>query len=202
MKFAAALVPYVAVLLGMNIMGSAWSTILLYHAGILLFLVIGKRCSRWKTVFRGNTPLLIPSIVVCALAAPVVYFMWPFFESPKTELAEWMSMYGLTGIGWTLLIPYFSIVHPVLEEMHWREIAPDTVRGLCWQDFMFAGYHMLVLYKLIYWPWLFLVFGILVCSSFFWRWAADRFGGYLLPVLTHAAADAGVVVGVILLLNT
>jgi membrane protease YdiL (CAAX protease family) len=201
MKLAAALVPYVAVLLGMKVLGSAWSAILLYHAGIFLFLVFGKRCRVWKTVFRGNTPILVPAVILCSMAAPVVYFLWPWFGSPDIPIAQWLAKYGLTGISWTLLIPYFSIIHPILEEVHWRGMAPEQVKGSCWQDFLFAGYHVLVLYELVYWPWLFLVFGVLVGSSFFWRWAADRFGGYLLPVVSHVAADAGVLVGVIFLLR-
>ncbi|MDF7825857.1 hypothetical protein P4B35_17640 [Pontiellaceae bacterium B12227] len=201
MKLWAALIPYFAVLLGMKTFHNAWVTILLYHAGILLFLFWRKPSDGWKTVWGGlRTPLLIPGAVVCAMAAPVIYFMWPFFQSSENILPEWLAKYGLTGWSWFLLIPYFSIIHPVLEEIHWRGIAPDRVKGLCWQDLLFAGYHVLVLHELLFWPWLFLVFGVLAGSSFFWRWAADKFGGYGLPVLTHAAADAGVVVGVCFLL--
>lgn len=201
MKLAAALVPYIAVLLGMKVLGSAWSAILLYHAGIFLFLHFQQPAFSWKKVWRGNTPILIPAVLVCALAAPVVYFMWPWFGSPEMGIPEWLAKYSLTGLQWLLLIPYFSIVHPVLEEIHWRGLAPERVKGLCRQDLLFAGYHVLVLHELVYWPWLFLVFGVLAGSSFFWRWAADRFGGYLLPVLSHAAADAGVLIGVLFLLK-
>ena len=195
MKPLAALVPYIAVLLGMKLLHNAWVTILLYHAGILLFLGLRRPSNLWKRVKGGlKTPLLFPSIGICAMAAPVVYFMWPWFAASETNLPEWLAVYGLTGAAWLLLIPYFSIVHPVLEEIHWRGIAPEIVRGFCWQDFLFAGYHVLVLHELIFWPWLIMIFVILAGSSFFWRWAADRFGGYGLPVLTHAAADTGVIV--------
>lgn len=202
MKLLAALVPYLAVLLGMKMLHNAWATILLYHAGILLFLFLRKPSNLWKIVWGGlKTPLLYPSIGMCALAAPVVFLMWPWFAASENILPEWMAFYGLTGMAWLLFIPYFSIVHPVLEEIHWRGIAPETLRGFCWQDFLFAGYHVLVLYELIFWPWLILVFSILVGSSFFWRWAANKFGGYGLPILTHATADAGVLVGVLFLLK-
>lgn len=202
MKLIAALVPYLAVLLGMNVLNSAWTAILLYHAGILIFLAIRKPSNLWKTLWGGlKTPFLFPAIGTCALAAPVVYFLWPWFAASESILQEWLPKYGLIGWKWLLLIPYFSIVHPVLEEIHWRGIAPETVRGFCWQDFLFAGYHVLVLHELVFWPWLILIFAVLSGSSFFWRWAADRFGGYGLPVLTHAAADAGVLIGVLFLLK-
>lgn len=151
---------------------------------------------------RGGykTPLLIPGIVVCAMAAPVVYFMWPWFAASDGILPEWMARYSLTGWMWLLLIPYFSIIHPVLEEIHWRGITPKEGAGLSRYDFLFAGYHILVLFQLIHWPWLFLVFGVLAGSSCFWRWAADRFGGYALPILTHAVADGAVIIAVHFLL--
>lgn len=191
-----------AVLVGLYLFRSAWTAVLLYHAGIVAFLLMRRRPNVWKRAWAGmRTPLLIPSVLVCAFAAPIVYFMWPWFAASETVLPEWMARYGLTGLSWLLLVPYFSIVHPVLEEIHWRGLAPEGFVWLCWQDLLFAGYHVLVLFQLIHWPWLFLVFGVLVGSSVFWRWAADRFGGYGLPILTHAAADAGVVVAVGFLLQ-
>lgn len=198
----AALVPYAAVLIGMYAFRSAWLSVLLYHLGVIAFMMIRRPSNPWKTLWAGTgNPLILPAVVVCALAAPVVYFMWPLFQPSETVLPEWMARFGLTGMAWLLFIPYFSIAHPILEEIHWRRLAPVRFVGLCWQDLLFAGYHIVVLCQLIYWPWLFLVFGILTGSSVFWRWAAARFGGYGLPVLTHAAADAGVVIAVHFLLK-
>jgi hypothetical protein len=146
-----------------------------------------------------KSPLLVPGMLACGFSAPIVYFMWPWFAS--ASLPEWLAHYGLAGVSWWLLVPYFSLVHPMVEEMHWRSLAPARFAWVCWQDLLFAGYHVLVLFQLIHWPWLMLVFGILTGSSVFWRWAAKKFGGYGLPILTHAAADAGVVVGVCFLLR-
>lgn len=202
MKLIAAFVPYLAVLLGMTLFRNAWMALLLYHLGIIACFVMLKPRRIWEKMRAGwNAPLLLPAVGVCALAVPVVYFMWPFFESADGVLPEWLAQYGLTGWAWLLLIPYFSLIHPVLEEFHWRGIAPDSWRWLCWQDLLFAGYHVLVLYQLIYWPWLFLVFGVLVVSSVFWRWTAKEFGGYGVSILTHATADAGVIIAVCLLLK-
>jgi hypothetical protein len=202
MKLLAALGPYLAVLIGMHLFRSAWLAILLYHAGILAFLVCRRPAGLWRRMWFGmKNPLLFPGLVVCAMAAPVVYFMWPWFAASETILPEWLATYGLAGRAWLLLIPYFSIVHPALEEVHWQAISPKRRKGLCWQDVLFAGYHVVALFQLIKAPWLFLVFTVLAGSSVFWRWAADRFGGYGLPILTHAAADAAVVVGVHFLLQ-
>jgi len=202
LKLLAASVPYVAVLLGMYVFNSAWLAILLYHAGIIGFLVWRKPPNLWKKLWGGyKTPLLVPGVLICAMACPVVYFMWPLLSVSDSALPEWLAHYGLTGISWLLMIPYFSIVHPMMEEVYWRGLAPDPVKGLTWLDFAFAGYHVVVLCQLIKAPWLLFIFAVLMGSSVFWRWATDRFGGFGLPLLTHAAADAGVVMGAHLLLR-
>ena len=202
MKLLAAFVPYVAVLVGMYVFNSAWLAILLYHLGVGAFLFYRKPKNLWQRMWAGTkSPGLIPGLIGCAMAAPVVYFMWPQFAVSEFILPEWMARYGLTGWAWLLLMPYFSLVHPILEEVHWRGISPNSATGVCWQDLLFAGYHVLVLFQLIHWPWLFLVFGALAGSSVLWRWATVRSGGYGLSILTHAAADAAVIVGVYFLLR-
>lgn len=202
MKPLAAVVPYVAVWLGMMLFKSAWLAVLLYHFGIVLFLLIRRPADlKQKLIIGWRNRLTLPSVVACAMAAPVVYFLWPLFQMSETVLPEWMAQYGLTGWSWILLIPYFSIIHPVMEELHWREADPVDAPLLYWGDFLFAGYHVLVLHQLIFWVWLLPIFGILVGSSAFWRWTSRRFGGYALGILTHASADAGVMIGVCFLLR-
>jgi hypothetical protein len=202
MKLLAGLVPYVAVLVGMYLLHSAWAAVLLYHIGIVTFVLIFKAGDMGSKIKSGyKMPVLIPAVITCALTAPAVYFMWPWFSASEGILPEWLEKYGLTGLSWLVLIPYFSIIHPVLEEIHWRDIAPEPFKWICWQDLLFAGYHVLVLYQLLFWPWLFLVFGVLTGCSIFWRWSAGKFAGYGLAILTHAVADAGVVIGVLFLLN-
>ncbi len=202
MKRFATLVPYVAVLIGMYLFHNAWLTILLYHFGVLAFLCFRKPKGLGRRIGAGvKSPLLIPGMLACALAAPIIYFMWPWFAVSDVALPEWLAHYGLTGGAWIWFVPYFSLVHPVVEEVHWRGISPERVAGICWQDWAFAGYHVLVLFQLIRWPGLVLIFGILGSSSIFWRWAAGKLGGYGLPILTHAVADAAVMIGVCFLLN-
>ncbi len=202
MNLVAALVPYAAVLLGMYLFHSAWLAILLYHAGIIAFMFYRKPGNLWRRMWAGmKSPLLMPGLIICAMATPVVYFMWPWLAVSETILPEWLGRYGLTGSAWLWMIPYFSIVHPVLEEIHWQAILPKRGKALCWQDGLFAGYHVLVLFQLIKAPWLLLVFGVLAGSSVFWRWAAERFNGYALPILTHAVADGAVMFAVHFLLR-
>ncbi len=195
-------IPYVAVLIGMYVLHSAWIAILLYHAGIAAFLFLRKPAGLWIRMRTGfKTPLLMPGLLIGALAAPVVYFLWPWFSVSDNILPQWMAYYGLSGWAWLLLIPYFSMIHPILEEALWREIAPKRFTWFCRQDLLFAGYHVLVLLQLMKTPWLVLVFPILAGSSIWWRWSVARCGGYGVSLLTHATADAGVVIAVLLLLR-
>lgn len=201
-RLIVALLPYVAVLIGMYVMHSSWWAIGLYHAGIVSFLAVQRSAGMLKRLRTGyRTPLLIPSVLICGLAAPVVYFLWPWMTVSDGGLMIWMAHYGLTGRAWILLIPYFSIIHPVLEELFWRQISPERFAILCPQDVLFAGYHTLVLFQLVSIPWLALVFSVLACSSIFWRWSVIRYDGYAFAILTHAAADAGVMIGICLLLG-
>lgn len=198
----ASLIPYAAVLVGMYGLHNAWLAILLYHLGILGFLVYRRPKNIWKRIRLGfGLPVLIPAVVVCAMTATVVYYLWPWISVSESALSDWMARYGLSGAAWISMIPYFCLVHPVLEELHWRELAPDRFIRICRTDLLFAGYHVLVLFQLVQVQWLLLVFGVLVGSSVFWRWSVSRFGGYAIPVVTHAVADSAVMTAVFLLLN-
>ncbi len=200
MNLLAALIPYVAVLIGMHGFHSAWLAIILYHLGIVATLV-RRSAGSFHRVFSGyRLAVLLPGVLVCALAAPVVYFIWPWLEASDGILRPWLERFGLVGWKWWLLVPYFSMVHPVLEELHWRGIAPRPFRRFCWQDLLFAGYHVQVLFQLVRWPWLVVVFAVLAASSVFWRWSAARFDGYGVAIATHAVADAAIMVAVVLLL--
>lgn len=199
-KIIAAAVPYAAVGLGMYIWHNAWLTILLYHAGIIGFALSEGRSVFPRLRWHVNKALLIGGMLFCSLAGVLIYFLWPWIQSHAGILPEWMAHYGLTGRAWLLFIPYFSVVHPLLEEVHWRALAPAGANRFVWADFVFAGYHVLVLLLLINWVWLILVFAGLASVSFGWRVISDRDGHLLVPVLTHAVADCSVLIGVHFLL--
>lgn len=188
----AAAIPYAAVVIGLWWLRSAWASILLYHAGILLFLVWTRNWAAWRRLLSGsNTPALATGVIGCALAGPVAILLWPWIHAPDAVLRDWLIRHGLEGWRRYGMLAYFSIVHPVLEEGHWRSLSPAGGRW-SWVDPSFAGYHVLVLALLLKGPWLLLVFAVLAGASWTWRAAAARFGGWAVPLWTHAAADASV----------
>jgi hypothetical protein len=202
MNFFAGFIPYIAVLIGMVLLKSAWLAIGLYHLGIIAFLLYRSPPNVVGRLWSGyNRRLLIPSAMACTLAAPIIFFLWPWFSRPDVPLNRWLSQVGLEGLSWILFIPYFALVHPVLEELFWRTLTDGTYKLVEWKDLLFAGYHLLVLGSLIKGPWLLVVFGSLVIASSFWRKTAHRFSGYGIAVVTHAIADAAVLIGVIWLLH-
>ena len=97
-----------------------------------------------------------------------------------------------TTILW--LLPYFGLVHPWLEQLHWQ---PLRERG-AWAHLLFAGYHVWVLLALTSWPWLVFIFLLLAAVSWLWRTLTACAGNLIPAYLSHALADVGIVVAVCL----
>jgi hypothetical protein len=96
---------------------------------------------------------------------------------------------GLSGLTWPFFIAYFALVNPWLEEPYWRALftSPSPYPALI--DFLFAGYHLIILVLFVSPPWMFLAFIILTLASWFWR-QVSRYTGSLLPAaLSHLLAD-------------
>ncbi len=194
--------PYISILVGLYALHNAWVGILLYHFCIVLFLIFNRKSVSFSRVFAGfDARAFVPGLVVCLLAGPAVYVLWPFIRSGDGVLVEWLALHHLTGLAWLLFLPYFSVVHPLLEELLWRTITGRVTGYFSWIDLYFSGYHILVLFSLLRHAWLLLVFLILAASSAFWRIIARRSSGLVVPILTHTAADAGVILFAHLLLK-
>ncbi len=177
-----ALAPYVAVVVFWCVWSNAWFAILAYHTQILLWnrqdlrkMHLPREC---KNVF-----LAFPTV----LAGPVLYALLPFIT--RTDLSTWLDTYHLSGPALVLMIPYFGLVHPVLEQIHWHPLRETSA----WFHPVFAGYHMLVLSSLLTFPWLVLCFGVLVGASFAWRLMYHKSRCLTVPAVSHILADLGVV---------
>lgn len=181
--------PYLAVGIFWCFFHNAWLTILAYHIQILLW-------SRKEIpgVFRGwSLNRFILMGLPCVLGGPLVYFLMPYISA--APVADWLAEFHLTGIGLLVMVPYFGLVHPMLEQAHWGEL-----RDHGWHVHeAFAGYHAIVLYKLLTPPGLALCLIILTAASFTWKKLQDHGGGLLIPFLGHIFADLGIVVAACLL---
>ena len=170
-------------LIGLLLCRNAWLAILLYH-GQILFWRRQSRC-RWHRPAwtRRHGWMLLPSILV----APIVWQLIPIVT--RMDLSQWLLAIGLPRPAFWALVPYFAVVHPVLEQIHWSPLRRRTP----WAHGCFAGYHLLVLRELLTPGWLVVTFGVLVVASWLWKQVEKRDRSLWLPVLLHTCCDAQII---------
>ena len=177
------LAPYLAVGVFWCGFARAWPAILAYHAQILCWSR-GRRAGRAESKpIRGGWR----SAPVLAMG-PIIYFLLPHIA--RVDLADWLAAHGLTGVALGLMVPYFGLVHPALEQRHWRPLRDRTP----WAHAFFAGYHVLVLSSLLPAYGLALCFAALTVTSAVWRALDRRPSDAGLVVLSHRMADLAIIV--------
>ena len=176
--FIQILAPWLSVLIFWLGFNNAWAAILGYHAQIL-FWHRRNAFPAWLRKPRPGWTWTLPLL----LTAPVLVAFLPWFL--KMDIGEWMSAHRLSFIGFVLMVPYFGIVHPVLEQAHWRPLRARTA----WAHPAFAGYHLLVLHSLLTPLGLGLAFVVLWGASMFWQRIPRG-----TAIFSHQLADTGVAV--------
>jgi membrane protease YdiL (CAAX protease family) len=191
-KFAP-LLPYLLMSIGLLLLHNAWIALLSYHAGIVVLLSAARRWPRLQPSLHKSEVGLACGAVIFGLSGGILlYFLWPLLGIPR-DLKTTLTRDGLSGSLWIWFIVYFSIVNPGLEEVYWRGYLGSAAAGLVLNDFVFSGYHLVVLGQFLKLPWLLLVFFVLGAAAWFWRQVARRSGGLLLPIISHLAADLAVI---------
>jgi hypothetical protein len=181
------LAPYLAVVIFWCIFKNAWLTIIVYHAQIVFW----SKKSLFRLRMPDRTSIIFAALPV-VITGPLLYFILPFII--HTELAVWLTNYHFSRVSFIMMIPYFGLLHPFLEQIHWaplRERTPATHP-------MFAGYHILVLYSLLTVPWLVVCFVILTTASLMWQKIMKKSNSLVVPVLSHVIADLGIIVAALL----
>jgi len=176
------LAPYFAVGIFWCVFSSAWLAILAYHAQILFW--------SWKSIpsIRKPDPMRIMLLALpAAVAGPLLYFLLPHIT--HTDLPVWLVNHHLSGLSLVLMIPYFGLFHPFLEQIHWVPLRETTPLA----HPLFAGYHVMVLCSLLTLPWLIICFIVLTATSFMWQQMIRRTGSLAIPVASHILADIGIV---------
>ncbi len=174
--------PYIAVAIFWCVFSNAWLAILGYHAQIL-FWSWAKLPGLRMACRRRALLLALPA----ALAGPLLYFLLPVVT--HVGLSQWLVSHHLSGVSLLMMIPYFGLIHPFLEQLHWSGLRGQTG----WSHPCFAGYHVLVLYSLFTLPWLLICFAVLLAASFCWKQLERATQGLTVPIVSHALADLGVV---------
>lgn len=199
--------PTLAVLAGLYMKKSAFAAIGLYHLGMIVVLLHSSNRSLFKKAFSGwKTPAGAIMIIAACSAGLFCYLLrdWVFKEG--LDFTAVLGSFGLTKQNWLFFCLYFSTVNPILEELFWRafyskEAKEDSFPLLTLQDAGFAFYHLLVLYFFLKPLFLVPVFVSLVIAAAIWRYLYRRYGGLLICIISHIAADVGIVTAAALLMK-
>lgn len=189
----APIVLYAAIIAGMHFFRSGWIAVLGYHLGICLFISAAKGRQLFRKLASGwDTSLGLGISVVCVLAGPLVYWLWPFMHLAHLDLKTGLSAVGLEGGSWLGFVIYYCLVNPWLEEFFWRGFLPSNTRCPALSDFLYAGYHVFVLVLFVKWIWVVVAFAVLTCIGRLWRQISNKYDGLIIPALTHFAADISI----------
>jgi hypothetical protein len=189
--------PAVAVLAGLELFKSAWAAILLYHAVIAAYIFLTRSKRPRPGLFYGwsspSGPLLV---LLSACTVPLLVLLWPYIERTPDSLESVLVSFGLSGPGRHLFAAYFVTIHPVLEELFWREAVVSREKGIDISDLAFSAYHVIVLIHFMGGPWVIAAFAVLIFISWLWRRERRLNRGLAVPVISHAAAGTGIMAAV------
>lgn len=189
MKWLTPMLPYLAVAIGLFWVQNAFLTLLGFHFAILLPILLARSSLPIKILFRSNDiRWVVLSILLCGSSGIFLYFFWSYFGIASDLRAD-IESYGLTRFAWPLFITYFVLINPLIEEYFWRGYLGSPARGLYPSDFLYAGFHTLILMNKMPIGAIIYGLGVLILAGWFWRQLARIDGGLLAPVLGHMAAD-------------
>ena len=196
MKWFTPLLPYLAVGIGVFWLQNALAALLGFHAAIVLSLLLARSSVPLKVLFKSkNIRRVILNVLVCGSSGISLYFLWPYLGAID-DLPGQMELFGLTRASWPLFITYFVLVNPLIEEYFWRGYLGSPTSRLYPSDFLYAGFHGLILMNKVQTGAVLSSLGVLVLAGWFWRQLARVDEGLLAPVLGHMAADFTILMAV------
>lgn len=189
----ATLVPYGTIGIGLLGLHNVWFSILGYHLGMIIVLLLAGPQISFRQVWRSrNYEILIVTSAFGGMGGLLLYLFWPLLGIPG-DISQYLQNRGLTTAAWPFFLAYFILVNPWLEEYFWRSYLGSNSKNLTLNDLLFSGYHILVLVGVISVVWIIMVFVVLCMGAWFWRQANRWNQGLLASVVSHLAADATVI---------
>jgi hypothetical protein len=188
-------IPYFAIWIGLFLFKSGWLAIGLYHAGMILFLILDRDRPSIQLILKGWNTTWARLLPFSAMAGLAIYVLWPWMQH-QSDLNSLLSNYGLNGWKWIVFTLYFSLFHPVLEQFFWRGSLGHPGKKIRIEDAAFAGYHFFTMLCFVRWPWALLTFLILTGTAWVWRQCVRQTGGLLIAASTHLIADTSVILAV------
>jgi membrane protease YdiL (CAAX protease family) len=198
MKWIAPTLVYCAVALGIFYFHSAWGALLGFHIAIVSSLLIARPNIPISILGKNhNRKWIVLSVPLCGSSGVALYFLWNYFGFGSDFSAQVQSL-GLNSLTWLPFITYFALVNPFIEEYFWRGYLGNPARGFYGSDFLYAGFHALILMGKVPVGWMLCGLGVLVIAGWFWRQIMREDQGLLAPVLGHMAADFTILLAVYL----
>ncbi len=181
--------PYLAVGLGLFWFRNGWAALLGFHIAIALALWLARSQIPVQTLFKSNDIRWVAlSIILSGSVGIFLYLFWSGF-GVTSDFPTHVEVLGLNSSNWAAFIAYFSLVNPCMEEYFWRGYLGSATKGLHLSDFVYAGFHGMILAGSVSVISILCSLTILVLAGWFWRQLARENGGLLAPVLGHMAAD-------------
>lgn len=196
MKWLTPVLPYLAVALGLFWFQHALWALIGFHIAIVASLLLARSSVPLKILFKStDIRWVILSILLCGSSGLSLYYLWSFFGVIH-DLPSQVESLGLTRSTWPLFIMYFVLINPLVEEYYWRGFLGSPTRGLYISDFLYAGFHALILWQKVHWSVVIYSLVVLVLAGWFWRQLARANGGLLASLLGHMAADFTILMAV------
>jgi len=198
MKWIAPLLAYLTVGIGLFVFHSAWGALLGFHVAITISLLIARPKLPVTILFKStNFKWILLSILICGSSGITLYFLWDKFRF-ASDLSAQIKALGLTSSNWLTFIAYFALVNPFIEEYFWRGYFGNSSKSLYLYDFIYSGFHGLILFGKVQSYSIIFALSVLVFAGWFWRQIAREDHGLLAPVFGHMVADFTILMAVYL----
>jgi membrane protease YdiL (CAAX protease family) len=187
------LIPYLSMILGLHVFKSAWLAFAFYHGLVLAVLLLTGGQRIVVRLFKGwNWKVALGSALFGLLGGIVLFTLAPLAGVNAERITPALSLLGLSGTSWLLFVLYHSLVNPWFEEALWRGTLGSEKKTLVLNDVLFSLYHVLVLILFLEWQWILLSALLLTLAAWLWRQLARKYKGLIIPVISHACADASI----------
>lgn len=198
MKWISPILVYFAVSIGLFQFHSAWAALIGFHLAIIISLLMAKP-NIPINILLTNTGIkwILISMLLCGSSGVTLYFLWEYFGFAN-DLSSQVKSLGLNSSNWILFITYFALVNPFVEEYFWRGYLGALTKGLHISDFLYAGFHALILIGKVRVSSMIYALTMLILAGWLWRQIFREDKGLIAPVLGHMTADFSILITVYL----
>jgi hypothetical protein len=184
---------YGAIFMGIYVLPNAWVALFGFHLVLGLALLPHLRTlpSRWLAPV--SAALLLAMACAGLLGGVGLWLLWPHVGISGAYKAQVAALGLADSFTWALFIGYFSLINPWIEEAFWHHALTSPSRGLALVDFLYAGFHLIIIASFVGPFWLLVAFLIIITAGWLWRVIANKTGSLLPGVVCHLLADFSIV---------